>query len=67
MTHDPHDLAGAYALDALGEAERKRFERHLDECPACTEEVRGLRETTSRLGLAAARRRTSRGRRRGRS
>ncbi|QFG20916.1 anti-sigma factor [Actinomadura sp. WMMB 499] len=56
MTHDLHDLGGAYALDALEETERRRFERHLDRCPSCAEEVRGLRETTSRLAVAAARR-----------
>ena len=46
---DPHTLAGAYALDALGEADRKRFERHLSGCPSCAQEARGLGEATSRL------------------
>ena len=46
---DPHTLAGAYALDALGEADRARFERHLSGCPSCDQEARGLREATSRL------------------
>jgi anti-sigma-K factor RskA len=46
---DLHTLAGAYALDALGEADRARFERHLGGCPSCTQEVLGLREATSRL------------------
>jgi anti-sigma-K factor RskA len=46
---DPHTLAGAYALDALGEADRARFERHLGGCPSCAQEVLGLREATSRL------------------
>ena len=46
---DPHTLAGAYALDALGEADRARFERHLGGCPSCAQEVPGLREATSRL------------------
>ncbi|TDD85133.1 hypothetical protein E1293_11855 [Actinomadura darangshiensis] len=55
MTHDQHDLAGAYALDALSDTERRRFERHLSGCAACTEEVAGLRETTARLALAASR------------
>jgi anti-sigma-K factor RskA len=51
---DPHTLAGAYALDALGGADRARFERHLSVCPACSQETRGLRETTARLAATAA-------------
>jgi anti-sigma-K factor RskA len=51
---DPHTLAGAYALDALGGADRARFERHLSVCPACNQETRGLRETTARLAATAA-------------
>jgi anti-sigma-K factor RskA len=46
---DPHTLAGAYALDALGGADRARFERHLSGCPSCAQEARGLQEATSRL------------------
>ena len=49
-----HTLAGAYALDALDDADRARFERHLARCDACAQEVRGLRETTALLGSAAA-------------
>lgn len=52
-----HALAGLYAIDALEtEAERRRFERHLQRCRSCSDEVRGLRETATRLGFAAARR-----------
>ena len=51
---DPHTLAGAYALDALGEADRVRFERHLSGCPSCDQEARGLREATSRLADSLA-------------
>jgi Anti-sigma-K factor rskA, C-terminal/Anti-sigma-K factor RskA, N-terminal domain len=50
---DPHTLAGPYALDALGPADRARFERHLAGCPACRQETQGLRETTALLGTAA--------------
>ena len=32
---DPHTLAGAYALDALGESDRERFEHHLGGCESC--------------------------------
>ena len=50
-----HSLAGPYALDALDSgAEQDRFERHLNRCQTCTAEVRGFRETATRLGMAAA-------------
>ena len=51
---DLHVLAGSYALDALGEAERDSFERHLQHCGPCEAEVRGYREAAARLGLARA-------------
>ena len=51
---EPHTLAGAYALDALTRADRARFERHLTRCQQCAAEIRGLREATARLALAAA-------------
>ena len=52
MRDDLHVLSGSYVLDALGEPERDSFERHLQDCPPCQDEVRGLRETAARLGLA---------------
>ncbi|GAA5070071.1 anti-sigma-K factor RskA [Thermocatellispora tengchongensis] len=54
MNDDLHTLAGAYALDALPEGERRPFERHLERCEPCSAEVRGLTETAARLALAAA-------------
>lgn len=51
---DPHTLAGAYTLDALGGADRVRFERHLSACPSCSQETRGLRETAARLAASTA-------------
>ena len=51
---DPHTLAGAYAMDALAEPERVRFERHLAGCESCRQEVRGLREATAALAAATA-------------
>jgi Anti-sigma-K factor rskA/Putative zinc-finger len=54
MSADLHTLTGAYAAHALSETERQAFERHLDACPACAEEVRELTETAARLGAAAA-------------
>ena len=52
MRDDLHALSGSYVLDALDEPERDSFERHLQHCPPCEDEVRGLRETAARLGLA---------------
>ena len=54
IRHDLHLLTGAYAMDALDGAELAAFEKHLGQCPSCREEVRGLRETAARLGLATA-------------
>jgi anti-sigma-K factor RskA len=51
---DPHLLTGAYALDAVDDAERDRIRRHLARCPACAQEARGLREAATRMALAAA-------------
>jgi hypothetical protein len=56
LREDLHSLAGPYALDALDSAaEQSRFERHLNRCHDCTSDVRGFRETATRLGFAAAR------------
>jgi len=52
--HDLHTLTGVYAIDALDGADLEEFERHLSRCQPCATEVRGLRETAGRLGLAAA-------------
>jgi hypothetical protein len=51
---DPHTLAGAYALDALGEADRERFERHLGSCESCRAEAASLRDAAGRLAEATA-------------
>ena len=51
---DRHALAGAYALDALDDAERDRFERHLRRCRACQGEVCGFAATAAALGRAVA-------------
>jgi anti-sigma-K factor RskA len=54
MTSRPedHSLVGAYAMDALDDAEREQFERHLARCRDCTDELRGFVETTARLAAA---------------
>ena len=54
MRDDLHVLTGSYVLDAVSDAEREEFERHLQHCPTCEAEVRGLRETAARLALACA-------------
>jgi Anti-sigma-K factor rskA, C-terminal len=52
---DLHTLSGVYVLDALGStAERDRYEHHLGRCQTCAGEVRGLREVTTDLAMAAA-------------
>ncbi|MEU5682510.1 anti-sigma factor [Streptomyces venezuelae] len=51
---DLHTLTGAYAADALDDAERARFEEHLALCPSCDQEVRELTATVARLALASA-------------
>ena len=52
MSHDPHDLLAAYALDALDDNERERFERHLEECEECSEQLALLREPVAALACA---------------
>ncbi len=47
--NDLHALSGAYAVDALDDLERARFERHLATCPDCADEVAGLREAAAML------------------
>ena len=49
-----HELSGAYALDALDDAERERFERHLQRCPACADDVRRMTSTATALAMAVA-------------
>ncbi|MFC7360065.1 anti-sigma factor [Nocardioides astragali] len=51
---DMHQLTGAYALDALDELERARFEQHLAECEDCRAEVAELRETAALLADTVA-------------
>ncbi|MEV1046443.1 anti-sigma factor [Streptomyces sp. NPDC049916] len=53
-TAELHTLTGAYALHALPESELRAFERHLEDCEACTQEVRELSATAARMGLAVA-------------
>ncbi len=48
-----HDLAAAYALDALDPEDRWTYERHLDTCDRCREEVPALREIATNLAYGA--------------
>ena len=54
LRDDLHVLTGSYALDALDDLEREEFGRHLQHCPSCDAEVRGLRETAARIAIASA-------------
>lgn len=54
MSTDLHTLSGAYAIDALSEEEARQFDRHLEECPACREEVRELQAAAAKMGAAEA-------------
>jgi anti-sigma-K factor RskA len=49
-----HALSGAYAVDALDDDERARFEAHLLRCPDCRAEVDSLREAAGTLALDPA-------------
>jgi len=53
-TPDVHTLTGAYAADALPDEERRAFDAHLAECPACAQEVAELRATAARLAAGTA-------------
>ncbi|MDX1621333.1 MAG: anti-sigma factor [Nitriliruptorales bacterium] len=52
MSPDLHTLTGAYALDALPDDEREEFERHLEQCEACQQEVAEFHATAARLASA---------------
>ncbi|WP_326836947.1 anti-sigma factor [Amycolatopsis rhabdoformis] len=49
---DAHLFAGAYALDAVDDLERARFEKHLAECGQCAHEVTEFRQVAALLGAA---------------
>lgn len=50
MSTDLHTLSGAFALNALSEEEAEDFRRHLEDCPACRQEVRELQQTAAVMG-----------------
>ena len=49
MSPDLHHLSGAYAVDALDDAERESFEQHLAVCADCRAEVAELSATAQHL------------------
>jgi anti-sigma factor RsiW len=44
------EVITAYLEGTLPEADRRRFDEHLVECPFCTEYVAQMRETIASLG-----------------
>ena len=54
MADEIHELTAAYALDALDDADRRRFEEHLASCERCQEELEGFWEAAGSLAVAAA-------------
>jgi len=53
MSDDIHSLVGAYAVDAVDDAERTRFEAHLADCAECRAEVDSLRGAASSIAALA--------------
>lgn len=51
---DLHTLTGAFVLHALSDEERTEFERHLEVCEACAQEVSELAATAGRLARAVS-------------
>ena len=51
---DMHELAAAYALDALDDEERRAFEAHLDACALCRGEVASFGDAVLALAAGAA-------------
>jgi anti-sigma-K factor RskA len=49
---DVHDLTAAYALHALDDVERERYEAHLAQCEGCREELARLTESAAALAWA---------------
>src|SRR5215208_1425879 len=52
MSDTIHELSAAYAIDALDNGERQRFEAHLGDCARCRGDVDAFR--TAAAGLAIA-------------
>ena len=53
MSHE-HEMAAPYVLDALDDLDRTRFERHLDTCAECRDDVNALREGLDQIAASDA-------------
>jgi len=53
MSSDLHELVAPYALDALDDDERERFERHLAGCKRCQTQLGELQEAVVALAFVA--------------
>ncbi|MFL6108184.1 MAG: anti-sigma factor domain-containing protein [Marmoricola sp.] len=51
--HEIHALSGAYAVDALDDVERARFEEHLAACAECRAEVASLKDAAAAFSAMA--------------
>ncbi len=51
---DLHLLAGSYALNALDDVERRRFESHLTSCTTCQDDIAGFRLAVDELAVATS-------------
>lgn len=54
MSADLHHLSAAYALDALDEVERQRFENHFPTCEICSADVQDFRKVAGALASSTA-------------
>jgi anti-sigma-K factor RskA len=52
MSDTIHDQSAAYAIDALDDDERRRFEVHLDDCARCRDDVDAFRMAAAGLAIA---------------
>jgi len=52
--HEIHALSGAYAVDALDDLERARFEDHLAACAECQAEVASLQDAAASISTMTA-------------
>jgi hypothetical protein len=52
VTDEIRDLASMYSLGLLETPDSGMFERHVEECGVCREEVRAFRESAGQLALA---------------
>jgi anti-sigma-K factor RskA len=46
---DIHSISGAYVVDAVDDVERAQFDEHLQSCPPCKREVKGLQRAVVEL------------------